>query len=128
MKKLLFTLALTFLSIGFGKAQDKFRNDYNLVSFYDYETKTWSDWEHAEHTLVFNYNSNMDIAHFMPNGKALTYRNIGNKEEGYTNGNHYQILNVIDDKGYYLQIQLFDDPSIGMKIILGQSMVQFSKD
>ena len=128
MKKLLFTLALTFLSIGFGKAQDKFRNDYNLVSFYDYETKTWSVWEHAEHTLVFNYKSNMDIAHFTANGKALTYRNIGNKEEGYTNGNHYQILNVIDDKGYYLQIQLFDDPSIGMKIILGQSMVQFSKD
>ena len=128
MKKLLFTLALSFLSIGFGKAQDKFRKDYNLVSFYDYETHTWSNWEHAEHTLVFNYNSNKDIAHFTAKGKVITYRNVGNKEEGYSNGNHYQIIDVIDDKGYYLQIQLFDDPSIGMKIILGQSMVQFSKD
>ena len=128
MKKLLFTLAITFLSIGFGKAQSKFRNDYNLVSFYNYETKTWSDWEHAEHTLVFNYNSNKDIAHFTANGKAITYRNIGHKEEGYTNGNHYQTLDVIDDEGYYLQIQLFDDQNIGMKIILGQSMIQFAKN
>lgn len=127
MKKLLFTLALTFITIGFGNAQVKFRRDYNQVCFYDSNSKRWSNWEHAEHTLVFNYNSNKDIAHITAKGVTLTYRNVGNKEDGYANGNHYQIIDTIDDDGNFLQIQLFDDQTIGMKIIFGETMIQFSK-
>ena len=127
MKKLLFTIALSFLSIGFGKAQDKFRADFNLICFFDSETNSWSEWEHAEHTLVFNINSNQDIIHFTAKGETITYRNIGNKDDGYTNGNHYQIVDAIDDEGNYIRIQLFDDPAIGMKLILGNNMIQFSK-
>lgn len=127
MKKILFTLALTILTVGFGKAQDKFRADYNYICFYDSDTKTWSEWESAEHTLIFNYNENKDIAHFTAKGQTITYRNIGNKDEGYTNGNHYQIIDAIDDDGNYIRIQLFDDPEIGMKLIWGENMIQFSK-
>ena len=127
MKKLLFTLALTFLSIGFGKAQDKFRADYNYICFYDSDTESWSEWTPAEHTLVFNYNANNDIVHFTAKGEMISYRNTGNKDEGYTNGNHYQILDLIDEDGNYIQIQLFDDTAIGMKLIFGDDMLQFSK-
>jgi len=127
MKKLLLTFALSILSVGFGKAQDKFRADYNYICFYDSDAKTWSEWESAEHTLIFNYNENKDIAHFTAKGQTITYRNIGNKDEGYTNGNHYQIIDAIDDEGNYIRIQLFDDPEIGMKLIWGENMIQFSK-
>jgi hypothetical protein len=127
MKKLLFTLALTLLSIGFGNAQDKFRADYNYVCFYDPDTKSWSDWEPAEHTIVFNYNANNDIVHFTAKGEMVTYRNTGIKDEGYTNGNHYQTLDLIDEDGDFIRIQLFDDQSIGMKLIWGNYMIQFSK-
>ena len=127
MKKLLLTIALSFLSIGFGKAQNKFRADFNLICFFDSETNSWSEWENAEHTLVFNINSNQDIIHFTAKGETITYRNIGNKDDGYTNGNHYQIVDAIDDEGNYIRIQLFDDPAIGMKLILGNNMIQFSK-
>jgi hypothetical protein len=127
MKKILFTLVLTLLSIGFGKAQNKFRADYNYVCFYDPDTKSWSDWEPAEHTLVFNYNQNNDIAHFTAKGKMLTYRNIGNKDEGYSDGEHYQIIDVIDEDGNFIRIQIFDNQSIGMKIMWGNHMIQFSK-
>jgi len=127
MKKLLLTFALTILSVGFGKAQDKFRADFNYICFYDSDTKTWSEWTPAEHTLIFNYNSNNDIVHFTAKGEMITYRNVGNKDEGYTNGKHYQILDLIDEDGNFVRIQLFDDQSIGMKLMWGNQMVQFSK-
>ena len=127
MKKLLFTLALTFLSIGFGKAQDKFRADYNYICFYDSDTESWSEWTPAEHTLVFNYNANNDIVHFTAKGEMITYRNTGSKDEGDTDGNHYQTLELIDEDGNFIRIQLFDDTAIGMKLIFGDDMLQFSK-
>ena len=127
MKKLLLTFALTILTVGFGKAQDKFRADYNYICFYDSDTKTWSEWTPAEHTLIFNYNSNNDIVHFTAKGEMITYRNVGNKDEGYTNGKHYQILDLIDEDGNFIRIQLFDDQSIGMKLMWGDLMIQFSK-
>lgn len=127
MKKLLLTFALILLSIGFGNAQDKFRADFNQIAFYDSETDKWSDWESAEHTLVFNYNSNNDIVHFTAQGETITYRNLGNTKESYTNGNHYQILDAIDEDGNLISIQLFDDPKIGMKIIYGNFIIQFAK-
>ena len=127
MKKLLFTIALSFLSIGFGKAQDKFRADYNYICFYDSDTKSWSEWTPAEHTIIVNYKVNNDIVHFTAKGEMLTYRNTGSKDDGYTNGNHYQTLDLIDEDGDFIRIQLFDDQAIGMKIIWGDQMIQFSK-
>ena len=128
MKKLLFTLAFTFLSIGFSKAQDKFRADFNLVAFYESETGKWSEWETAEHTFVFNCNANKDVFQYTAQGKTIIYRNIGKLNESYANGNHYQIIDAIDDNGHEVSIQLFDDPNIGIKIIYGNFMIQFAKE
>jgi hypothetical protein len=53
---------------------------------------------------------------------------MGNLEDDYTtSGKHYQIIEALDDQGNEIKIQLFDDPSIGMKIINGEFMVQFAK-
>ena len=58
----------------------------------------------------------------------MIYRNMGNLEDDYTtSGKHYQIIEALDDQGNEIRIQLFDDPSIGMKIINGEFMVQFAK-
>jgi len=57
----------------------------------------------------------------------ISYRNTGNKDEGYTNGNHYQTLDLIDENGNFIRIQLFDDQEIGMKLIWGDQIIQFSK-
>lgn len=117
------------LFIGFtASAQEQFRADFNYVAFYDPETDTWSEWETASHTLVFNFNANKDIKHYTAKGEVLIYRNMGNLEEDYTaSGKHYQIIEALDDQGNEIRIQLFDDPSIGMKIINGEFMVQFAK-
>ena len=123
---LLFTLFIFTCSFSF--AQDQFRRDYDLITFYDPETKEWGDWQLATHTLVFNINDNMDIKHYTPKGEVIIYRNLGGLEEGYTtSGEHYQMLHILDDEGDELTIQLFDNPDIGMKLIMGQYMIQFAK-
>jgi hypothetical protein len=120
-------LALLFIGLN-ASAQDQFRADFNHVTFYDPDSKTWSEWETASHTLVFNINENNDIKHYTAKGDVFIYRNMGNLEEDYTtSGDHYQIIEALDDEGNELRIQLFDDPSIGLKLINGEFMVQFAK-
>ena len=126
MKSIIFfTLLIAGLSVS---AQEQFRVDFNYVTFYDPDSKTWSDWETATHTVVFNINQNKDIKHYTAKGEVLIYRNLGNREEDYTSsGKHYQIIEALDDQGNEIRIQLFDDPNIGMKIMNGQFMVQFAR-
>lgn len=116
------------LFFGFcASAQDQFRADFNYVSFYNPEKGTWTDWEEASHTLVFNINENMDIKHYTAKGEVLIYRNLGKFKEDYTSdGDHYQIINALDDVGNELRIQLFDNSKIGMKLINGAFIVQFA--
>ena len=126
MKSIIFfTLLIAGLSVS---AQEQFRVDFNYITFYDPDSKTWSDWETATHTVVFNINQNKDIKHYTAKGEVLIYRNLGNREEDYTSsGKHYQIIEALDDQGNEIRIQLFDDPNIGMKIMNGQFMVQFAR-
>lgn len=124
------TIALfTLLFISFkAAAQEQFRTDFNYVCFYNPETKTWTEWETASHTFVFNINQNKDIKHYTARGEVLIYRNMGNLEVDYTtDGKKYQIIEALDDKGNEIRIQLFDDPGIGLKIMIGGFIVQFAK-
>jgi len=125
--KNLFLLPFFLLLLSTAHAQDKFRADFNHVAFFDPDTQSWSDWQTVEHTLVFNYNENKDIVHFTSKGEVFTYRNLGSLNEGTSKGNHYQIINALDDEGNYIKIQLYDDSKIGLKIIMGNLMVQFAK-
>ena len=127
MKKLIFTLVLTFIT-NFSFCQTaQFRVDFNLVSFYDPETEKWEDWQEGNNTFVLNINDNNDIAHYKPDGEVLYYRNLGDLEVGYTtDGDHYQIIKALYEDGYEISFQLFDDITIGAKLIWGNIIIQFS--
>jgi hypothetical protein len=128
MKNLLLFTLLFISTSSFSFAQSQFRVDYDVITFYDPETADWGDWQLATNTIVFNINENMDIKHYTPKGEVIVYRNMGGHEEGYTKGGeHYQMLRVLDDGGDEMLIQLFDNPDIGMKLIMGQYMIQFAK-
>ncbi len=105
----------------------QFRRDYNYFAVYDSESSTWSEWKPGENTFVLNYNSNNDIAHYQGNGELVIYRRVSNVEEATTSsGDHYQILNALDENGTRFQFQFFDDVEIGLKLIYGNVMVQFA--
>jgi hypothetical protein len=107
---------------------EKFRIDYNMVSFYDVKTGTWSDFESGYNTFVININDNGDIMHIKANGEKAIYRKMSGVEEDYTkDGKHYQIINALDDDGDIFKFQIFDDTSIGLKMIYGNVMIQFAK-
>ena len=58
----------------------------------------------------------------------VVYRNMGNKQVGDTkDGEHYQILDLLDDTGNELSLKLFDNPEIGVLLINAPYMVQFAK-
>jgi hypothetical protein len=127
MKKLFFTLALTVIAHFSFSQTEQFRVDFNLVAFYDMDTEEWSEWQLGENTFVLNFNDNNDIAHYKPDGDVAYYRNLGGLEIGYTkNGDRYQIVNALDEVGYEISFQLFDDNTIGAKLIWANFTVQFS--
>jgi hypothetical protein len=128
MKKIILFASFMLLVSFYMEAQNQFRKDFNYVAFFDAETKTWSDWEQAEHTFVFNINDNQDIRHYTAKGEIIVYRNMGNKQVGDTkDGEHYQILDLLDDTGNELSLKLFDNPEIGVLLINAPYMVQFAK-
>jgi hypothetical protein len=108
---------------------DKFRLDFNSVSIYDPKTEKWSDWQDGLNTFVINANSNGDIVHITANGKEKLYRRTSKEVERDTtkDGKGYQIINAIDDDGDSFRFQLFDDVSVGIKMIYGNMMIQFAK-
>lgn len=127
MKNLISTLFL-FVLCGYVNAQnDQFRADFNHVALMLNSDKDWSEWFDAQNTFVFNSNENNDIIHYRANGDVLIYRNLGGLISDFTDtGEHYQILNMLDEDGNQISFQLFDDISIGVKLITSEGMVQFS--
>ena len=127
--KLLLTLigCVTFLTVN-AQTAEKFRVDYNYVTTYDPKTKRWSDWKEGDNTFVINVNSKGDIAHLMASGKTVIYKKLSGVEEGRTDsGDHYQIIKALDEDGDVFRFQIFDDTSIGLKMIWGNFIVQFAK-
>ncbi len=110
-------------------SQDKFRADYNLIAVYEPKTDSWGEWIEVDHTFVINVNSNGDIVHYLPNGESIKYRNVSRVKEGNIpkTKERYQIIKVLTDKGDPIELQLFDDSSIGLKLIFGENMIQFAK-
>ena len=105
----------------------KFRIDYNYIAVYDPETETWGEWQSGDNTFVININEKGDIAHLKANGETVIYKKLSGVEEGYTEkGNkHYQIIKALDEDGDVFRFQLFDDTSLGLKMMWGSFMIQF---
>jgi len=125
MKLFLSTLFLS-LVVFVASSQEKFRRDYNYIAVYDSQTETWGDWQEGDNTFVFNINDRFDIAHLKANGETVIYKKLSGVEEGYTDGNnyHYQIISALDEDGDVFRFQIFDDPSIGLKMMWGTFIIQ----
>lgn len=106
----------------------KFRVDYDGVSFYDNETETWSDFEAGYNTFVININDNGDILHIKANGARAIYRRMSGATEDYVDGQHYQIIKALDEDGDIFHLQIFDDKSIGLKMMYRNVIIQFAKE
>ncbi len=107
----------------------KFRIDYNYIAVYDPKTETWGEWKSGDNTFVININEKGDIAHLKANGETVIYKKLSGVEEGYTKkgDKHYQIINALDEDGDVFRFQLFDDTSLGLKMMWGSFMIQFVK-
>jgi hypothetical protein len=108
---------------------EKFRIDYNYITIYNPDTETWSEWQEGENTFVININDKGDIAHLRADGETVIYKKLSGVEEGYTSkdNQHYQIIKALDEDGDVFRFQLFDDTSVGLKMMWGSFMVQFAK-
>ncbi len=129
MKALLILLTLfTFSGRSFSQTEnEQFRIDYNIVAILPGLDSDWSEWFDANNTFVINSNDNNDIVHYRGDGETVVYRNLGGLETLYTDsGKRYQIINVLDEDGNPMDFQLFDDPTIGVKLIKEGMAIQFS--
>lgn len=127
MKTLITLFALWIFSGNLNAQTDQFRADFNHVAIYLSGDAEWSEWFDAENTFVFNSNENNDVTHYRGDGSVIVYRNIGGLESDVTeSGDHYQIMNMLDEDGNQISFQLFDDISIGVKLITSDGMIQFS--
>lgn len=110
-----------------GEIKDnQFSRVYNRLRIFDDDTNEWSEWIEAKNTFLFNFNSNNDIKHFMANGGEVQYRKDSEVEEGTEDGISYQKINMIDDEGLRFDLQLFYEPSLGLKMIYKDAIIHFS--
>jgi hypothetical protein len=127
MKAFIILLAVTICNGSLLSQNGQFRIDCNAVAILQSLDSEWSQWYDAQNTFVINANENFDIIHYRNNGEIVTYRNLGDLETSYTSsGDQYQIISVLDENGYPMEFQLFEDPAIGVKLIQGQAAIQFS--
>lgn len=122
MKQIILIFAACF-SVFVIKAQspEQFRIDYDIVAIF--KDGEWGEWQKAHNTLVFNANANNDVIHYTATHEKTVYRRISTKQEGYTQGNHYQLITVLDDDGNELYLQVFDDPTVGAKLIYHENLI-----
>jgi hypothetical protein len=127
--RLILTISFLIFSFSIGFSQEKFRIDYNHVAVYYSSTQEWGEWAPGDNTFIININERGDVAHLKANGETSIYRKLEGLEEGYSTAkDHYQIISVIDDEGDVLRLQLFDDKTVGLKLIYGDGsvMIQFA--
>lgn len=126
MKTILSIFLFVNLAYGAFSQVDQFRVDCNNVAILPDINSEWSEWFEATNTFVLNTNANNDIIHYRADGEVLIYRNLGGLTTSTTSsGESYQILNVLDEDGNPMEFQLFDNPNLGIKLIIDGMAVQF---
>jgi hypothetical protein len=111
------------------EAPEKFRVDMQYVAVYDGKAEKWSEWKEGFNSFVINYNDNGDILHIMGSGKKVIYRKLskGVERKKTADGKSYQLIEVIDEDGDTCSFQIFEDYSIGIKIMYANMAIQFSR-
>ncbi len=125
MKKLLLG-ALLLLSSFVCMAQETFVKKYtSMISISD---NVKGEWESTDMTVVFNAKGLTDIVFYYPNGSIKTFHQITDMTKDVTtNGDAYQIVECLDERGTRVAIQLFEDDTCLRVIIDKGWFIEFHK-
>jgi hypothetical protein len=125
MKKLLLG-ALLLLSSFVCIAQETFVKKYtSMISISD---NVKGEWESTDMTVVFNAKGLSDIVFYYPNGSIKTFHQITDMtKDTTTNGDAYQIVECLDERGTRVAIQLFEDDTCLRVIIDKGWFIEFHK-
>jgi hypothetical protein len=126
MKKLLLG-ALLLLSSFMCIAQETFVKKYTSMIAVSNNVK--GEWQSTDMTVVFNPKGVTDIVFYYPNGSIRTFHQITDMtKDTTTNGDTYQIVECLDERGTKVAIQLFDDDTCLRVIIDKGWFIEFHKD
>jgi hypothetical protein len=126
MKKLLLG-ALLLLSSFVCMAQETFVKKYTSMIAVSNNVK--GEWQSTDMTVVFNPKGVTDIVFYYPNGSIRTFHQITDMtKDTTTNGDTYQIVECLDERGTKVAIQLFDDDTCLRVIIDKGWFIEFHKD
>lgn len=107
---------------------NEFTRSYNRVRTFDVDSNEWSEWAAGRNTFIFNINSNNDIKHNRANGDEILYKNNSDVEEGITeDGRSYEEIYMKDEDGLGFRLQLYNESSIGLKMIYKDLIFHFSE-
>jgi hypothetical protein len=104
---------------------ERFRRDYNYITYYDPDDEEWSEWTEGASTVVFNINSNGDIRIYYA-GKTEVFRKISQVvKDTADGGEEYQRVMILDEKGDEQLLQLFNNGDM-MLIFANGVMIQLT--
>ena len=110
MRRLVYIVFLFLGTLLYGQT-DKFRRDYNYVSFY--RDGKWGEWEKGRNTIVFNANVSNDIIIYKASGDKEVYRKISKIEKGKNkDGIDYQSVELVDEEGNEPVLVLYDSGTL----------------
>lgn len=123
MKKLL--LALLFSASMF--SQETFVKNY--TSYVSQSKGVMQPWVALNLTVVFNANKTSDIIFYYSDGRKKILKQIGDVREDKTKGDDkYQIINVINEDGKEMSLQLFDSGTAMRLLIDDGYYIEFHND
>lgn len=125
MKKLLLIGALLLSSLMF--SQETFvKKYYTSIAF---KAGVKQQWESVDLTVVFNAEGKRKIVLYYSDGKVKVLHQVsGAVEEKTVDGDGYQFISCIDEKGNQVGLQLFDDDTC-LRIIVDKGWyVEFHND
>jgi len=120
MRKLL-VVTIMMLSVSNTYAQlEPFVRSYDAVASWDDENDDWGEWHPNDITVVFNYKKTTRTAIYLEDDPIiLTPISKEVKEDENSNGEKYQLMRYVDDKGNEITLLLFD---MGRLILLSDDL------
>jgi len=124
MKKLL--LALLFSASMFSQTETFVKN---YTSYISQSKGVLQPWVALNLTVVFNANKTSDIIFYYSDGRKKILKQIGDVREDKTKGDEkYQIINVINEDGKEMSLQLFDNDTAMRLLIDDGYYIEFHND
>lgn len=107
-------------------ALSSFERSYTDLIIYDTEKEKQVEAAEETHTFTLNYNAKGDIGHCRSNGTFVLYTTLSSVTQDIdASGASFQRVEAVDDDGIKFLFQLFDDPSLGVRMVYQNLYVQF---